>query len=195
MKPQAIRWALAGAALAAVAAPAFAQSSVSYGRVTAVRSVTVDSSNAQVGGALVGGTVGLVSGSNRSSSNQALRGVGGAAAGRRIGGAMGSSQAWEYTVLLGGGSTTTMVSDQAGKRVGDCVAIERGSFNNIRLVDDSRCAPPARAAAAPAPAPAASPAAIRQSDACIQAKEQLLKAETDDAFDRAERRVRLLCGE
>lgn len=188
-------WAVAGAVLACAAVPALAQTSVTYGRVTAVRSVTVDSSNAQIGGAVVGGTVGLVSGRNRSGSNQALRGVGGAYAGRRIGNSMGSSQAWEYTVLMGNGATTTMVSDQSGKRVGDCVAIERGSFNNIRLVADSRCAPPARAAAAPAPAPAAPPAAVREANACDQAKEQLLAAETDEAFDRAERRMRLLCGE
>lgn len=152
MKLETIGWTFAGVLLAAAATPALAQSSVTYGRVTALRNVTVDSSNAQMGGAVVGGTVGLVSGRNRSSSNQALRGVGGVYAGRRIGGAMGSSQAIEYTVLMGNGTTTTIVSDQTGKRIGDCVAIERGSFNNIRLADDARCAPPARqTAAAPAP--------------------------------------------
>jgi len=31
--------------------------------------------------------------------------------------------------------------------------------------------------------------------ACTQAQEQLLAAENDDAFERAYRRVRLLCGE
>lgn len=197
MKLEAIGWTLAGALLTAAATPALAQSSVTYGRVTALRNVTVDSSNAQMGGAVVGGTVGLVSGRNRSGSNQALRGVGGVYAGRRIGGAMGSSQAIEYTVLMGNGTTTTIVSDQTGKRIGDCVAIERGSFNNIRLADDARCAPPPRqAAAAPAPAPAAAPAAaVREANACDQAKEQLLQANTDEEFDRAERRVRLLCGE
>lgn len=197
MSPKAFGTILAGATLSLAAASALAQSSVTYGRITAVRNVTVDSSNAQVGGALVGGTVGLVSGSNRSSSNQALRGIGGAAAGRRIGGAMGSSQATEFTILMGNGTTTTMVTDQVGKRIGDCVAVERGSFNNLRLVDDARCAPSRAAAAAPAPAPApapAAPAAIREADACNQAKEQLLAANTDDEFDRAERRVRLLCG-
>lgn len=196
MSPKAIGTTLAGAALVLAATSAFAQSSVAYGRVTAVRNVTIDSSNAQIGGAVVGGTVGLVSGRNRSGSNQALRGVGGAAAGRRVGGAMGSSQGFEYTVLMGNGTTTTMVSDQSGKRVGDCVAIERGSFNNIRLVDDARCSPPPRAAAsAPAPAPAPAPAAaVREATACDQAKEQLLAANTDEEFDRAERRMRLLCG-
>lgn len=197
MKLEAIGWTFAGVLLAAAATPALAQSSVTYGRVTALRNVTVDSSNAQMGGAVVGGTVGLVSGRNRSSSNQALRGVGGVYAGRRIGGAMGSSQAIEYTVLMGNGTTTTIVSDQTGKRIGDCVAIERGSFNNIRLADDARCSPPPRqAAAAPAPAPAAAPAAaVREANACDQAKEQLLQANTDEEFDRAERRMRLLCGE
>ncbi len=199
MNVQKVVAALACGALALASAQASAQASVSYGRITNVRSVTVDSSGARVGGAVVGGTIGLASGSNRSGSNQALRGVGGAAAGRRIGGAIGQSQAFEYTILIGG-STTTMVTDQVGIRVGDCVAVERGAFNNLRLVDDARCNPPPRPAAAPAPAPAAaappkaSPAAIREANACVQAKEQLLKAETDEAFDRAERRVRLLCG-
>ena len=111
---------------------------------------------------------------------------------------MGSNrQAFEYTILLGGTSTVTMVTDEAGLRVGDCVAVERGSYNNLRLVADSRCAAPKpapKAKAAPPPAKA-EPAAVRQADACLAAKEQLLKAETDEAFDRAERRVRLLCAD
>ena len=78
-----------------------------------------------------------------------------------------------------------MVSDQAGKRVGDCVAVERGAFNNLRLVADSNCNPPTKPTQTD----------VNAANACIQAKEQLLAAETDDAFDRAERRVRLLCGE
>lgn len=181
---------------------AWAQSSVSYGRITAVNMVTEANTRAQAGGAIVGGTLGLVSGSGQSGSNRALRGIAGGVAGQQIGRVASQRQAFEYTILLGGTQTVTMVSDQAGKRVGDCVAVERGAFNNLRLVADSKCNPaPARAAAAPAPAKAApaaakpTPADVGAANACVQAKEQLLAAETDEAFDRAERRVRLLCGE
>ncbi len=88
-----------------------------------------------------------------------------------------------------------MVTDEAGLRVGDCVAVERGGFNNLRLVDDSRCNPRpaaqgAKAAGAP---PKATAADVRQADACIQAKDRLFDAETDEDFERAYRRVRLLC--
>jgi hypothetical protein len=38
-------------------------------------------------------------------------------------------------------------------------------------------------------------AAVCQADACVVAQGQRLKAETDEAFDRAERRVRLLCSD
>ena len=179
---------------------AWAQTSVSFGRITAARMVSESDARAQVGGAIVGGAIGAAAGSGRSGSNRALGGIGGAFAGQQIGRLASQRQMFEYTVLLGGTQTITMVSDQAGKRVGDCVAVERGAFNNLRLVADSKCNPaPARAApATPPPAPA--PARPTQTDvnaanACIQAKEQLLAAETDDAFDRAERRVRLLCGE
>jgi outer membrane lipoprotein SlyB len=188
------------AVLACTSGLAWAQTSVSYGRITAVTMVAQSDQRAQTGGALVGGVIGATAGSGRSGSNRALGGIGGAFAGQQIGRLASQRQAFEYTVLLGGTQTITMVTDQAGKRVGDCVAVERGSFNNLRLVADSKCNPtPARPApatppAAPAPAKPTQ-ADIQQANACIQAKEQLLAAETEDAFDRAERRVRLLCGD
>jgi outer membrane lipoprotein SlyB len=187
----------AGAALAIAANAAAAQTSVTFGRITAVAPVTEASRNAQVGGAIVGGAIGAAAGSGRSGSNRALGGLGGAFAGQQIGRLTTQRQAFEYTILVDGARTIRVVSDQSGKRVGDCVSVEQGGFNNLRLVADAKCAAPPRPAAAPAPAPAAKPTQtdIRQADACIQAKEQLLAAESDETFDRAERRVRLLCGE
>jgi len=190
-----------GAALLAVSSEASAQVRVQYGRITNVQATTVTDSTSRNVGTLVGGGIGLVSGSGQSGSNRALRGVTGAAAGRGVGSLAGRSQAFEYTVLVDGMTTVRVVSDQAGKRVGDCVAVEQGQFANIRLVPESRCAPraaaaPAKAApakAAPAPAPVA--ADVQQASACEQAKEQVLAANTDEEFDRAERRMRLLCGE
>jgi outer membrane lipoprotein SlyB len=187
-------------ALALGAQVAQAQSRVQYGRITNVTATTVTDSTARNVGTVVGGTVGLVSGSGQSGSNRALRTVGGGAAGRGIGNLASRSQAFEYTVLINGTSTVRIVSDQAGKRVGDCVAIERGNFDNIRLVPDARCnpapAPRPAAPSAPAPIPSPPPAAdVEAATACDQAKQQVLAADTDEAFNLAERRMRLLCGE
>ncbi len=184
-------------ALALIPLQADAQSRVQYGRITNAVVITDTSNTSRNVGTAVGGTVGLVSGSGQSGSNRALRAVGGAAAGRSIGGMAGRSQAFEYTVLIDGRTTIRVVSDQDGKRVGDCVAVERGNFDNIRLVPDARCSPPpAPRPAAPAPAPAAPPAAdVDAATACDQAKQQVLDADTDEAFTLAERRMRLLCGE
>lgn len=160
-------------------------STVTYGRITAVSQGSAPADNAQAGGAVVGGALGLVSGSGQSASNRALRTVGGAAAGRRIGSMASSRPTFEYTVLLDGRSTIRIVTDEAGMRVGDCVSVERGNFNNLRLVDDARCDRPAKPTAA----------AVKEANACQQAKEALLRADTDADFDRAERRVRLLCAD
>lgn len=185
------------ATAAAFPAAADAQSRVQYGRITNVQATTVTDQTSRTVGTLVGGGIGLATGSGQSGSNRALRGIGGAAAGRGVGSLAGRSQAFEYTVLVGGTQTVRIVSDQAGKRIGDCVAVEQGQFSNIRLVPDSRCVPAASAApakkAAPAPAPVA--ADVQQATACEQAKEQVLAATTDDDFNVAERRMRLLCGE
>jgi len=176
-----------------VTTPADAQSRVQYGRITSVVPTTVTDSSAQTVGTLVGGGIGLASGSGQSGSNRALRTIGGAAAGRGVTNLATRSQAFEYTVLLDGTTTTRIVSDQAGKRIGDCVAVEQGQFTNIRLVPDARCNPPPRPAApAPAPIPAAE---VEAANACDQAKLQVLSAETDEAFALAERRMRLLCSE
>ena len=122
-----------------VAADAMARSQISYGRITAVRQVNIENQGAQTAGTLVGGALGVASGSGQSRSNRALRGVGGAAVGSRLAGAAGSSTGFEYTVLIGGTNTIRITTEQAGLRVGDCVSVERGQFNNIRLVPEERC--------------------------------------------------------
>jgi outer membrane lipoprotein SlyB len=184
------RWSLVGSiallGVIFVAGEATAQTTVSYGRITAVRQVDIQNPGAQSAGTIVGGALGVASGSGQSRSNRALRGLGGAAVGSRVAGAAGSSTGFEYTVLVGA-NTIRLVTEQAGLRVGDCVSVERGAFNNIRLADDARCE-----AAANTPVPASARA---EADACAAAKDQLLNASTDADFDRAERRMRLLCGD
>jgi len=176
--------AVLGTSLFAIEAVA---STVTYGRITAVRQVNIQNEGAQAAGTIVGGALGVASGSGQSRSNRALRGVGGAAVGSRLAGAAGSSTGFEYTVLIGGTNTIRITTEQAGLRVGDCVPVERGQWNNIRLASDDRCD-----ARAGTPAPAS---AVAEADACDQAKQQLLNATTDADFDRAERRMRLLCGD
>jgi outer membrane lipoprotein SlyB len=196
MKSNFVLACLVASAAAFVAHDAAAQVRVQYGRITNVQATTVNDSGSRAVGTLVGGGIGLATGSGQSASNRALRGIGGAAAGRAVGNMAGSSQAFEYTVLVDGTQTVRIVSDQAGKRIGDCVAVEQGQFANIRLVADSRCAPrPQAAPAKAAPPPAPAPADTQQASACEQAKAQVLAAKTDDEFNVAERRMRLLCGE
>jgi len=177
---------IAALGTALFALEAVAATTVTYGRITAVRQVNIQNEGAQAAGTLVGGALGVASGSGQSRSNRALRGVGGAAVGSRLAGAAGSSTGFEYTVLVGGTNTIRITTEQAGLRVGDCVSVERGQWNNIRLASDDRC--DARAGAAPA-------SAVAEADACEQAKQQLLNANTDADFDRAERRMRLFCGD
>jgi len=188
-----INAAMAATMLAFTLSPAAAeaQSRTQFGVITNAVVTTETSSTSQTVGTVIGGGIGLASGSGQSGSNRALRTLGGAAAGRGVGTLAGRSQAFEYTVLIEGRTTIRVISDQAGKRVGDCVAVEQGQFNNIRLVADERCA-------VPAPSPPNANAARAEADAasaCEQAKTMVLAAETDAAFASAERRMRLLCGE
>jgi outer membrane lipoprotein SlyB len=184
------RWIMFGSVamlgIALTATEAVAQTRVSYGRITAVRQVDIDDPGARAAGTVVGGALGAMSGSSgRSRSNRALRGVAGATIGSSVAGAAGRTTGFEYTVLVGN-QTIRMVTEQAGLRVGDCVSVEQGPLNNIRLAEDARCA--ADAGSVPA-------AAQQEANACAAAKQALIDASTDEDFDRAERRMRLLCGD
>jgi outer membrane lipoprotein SlyB len=195
--------AAAAIVLTAASGIAEAQTRVNYGRITNVELITDQNRRAQTGGAVLGGALGAAATSNnRSRSTRAVNTGLGVVAGQQLGRIATQSQTFEYTVLIDGTQTVRVMTDEAGLRIGDCVAVERGSnFNNLRLVDDARCAPrraqqPAQPAqpAAPRP-PAVSAEAQRAADACVQAKERLLDANTDEEFDRAYRRVRLLCAD
>jgi outer membrane lipoprotein SlyB len=169
-----------GCAIESNVRPEPVSSTISYGRITAVKTVSVDDQSAQMGGALVGGTLGLIAGSG---AWRGLTTVGGAFAGQQLARAASRRQAFQYTILLDGTSTITMVSDEAGLRIGDCVTVERGAFNNLRLADDAQCAPGVKPTAT----------TTREAGACVAAKQALLNAQTEEAFDLAERKVRLLC--
>jgi len=164
-----------------------AHSTVTFGRITAVDRVTLTNADAQAAGALLGGSLGMLSGSGQSTSNQALRGLGGAFAGQQLARAMSNEQGFRYTILSNG-RTFTVVTDGASLRVGDCVSVERGQFNNIRLEPDSSC---------PANGAPVTPtrANVNEADACDAAKTRLLQANDQAEFDVAERRVRLLCND
>ena len=187
---------LGAAVLASAATTASAQTTVNYGRITAVNLITEQNRAAQTGGAVLGGALGAASARNRSGGTAALRAGAGVLGGQAIGRIATQRQSFEYTILIDGTSTVRMVTDEAGLRVGDCVAVERGGFNNLRLVDDSRCNPrPAAQGQKAAAPPKATAADVRQADACIQAKDRLLDADTEEDFERAYRRVRLLCSD
>jgi outer membrane lipoprotein SlyB len=172
-----------------------AQTRVDHGRITAVSLVRQQNTDAQAGGAMLGGMIGLASASGRSGGTAVARGIGGALAGQQIGRVASERQKFQYTILIDDKSTTTVVTDEAGLRVGDCVAVERGRFNNLRLVDDSRCAPPPSATNGGTPAPKGTADDVRQADACIQAKDRLFEANSDEDFERAYRMVRLICSD
>ena len=163
----------------------WAQATINYGRITAANLVNQRTSGSGTRGAILGGTLGALATANTSGAGLAVGTAGGAIAGRSIGRRSGTRQTFEYTVQLSNGQSVRMRTDEAGLRIGDCVAVERGGFNNLRLVDDASCRPNVRP----------SPAEVNAAASCNAAKSQLLAATTDADFDRAERRVRLLCND
>lgn len=164
-----------------------ASTSIQFGTVRNAETVALNSAVPQ--GALIGGTLGLMTGSrNDSAVFNAARGaaVGGVATAAAEG---GPSTGMAYTVELSGGGSTRIVTDQREIHVGDCVAVEQvGSSANIRRAASSYCDP-------------ASAAAVRSVDKeirtaaadCEDAKQEVRKAADQAALDLAARRVELLC--
>ena len=114
----------------------------------------------------------------------------GGVAGQQAAKLASSGQAFEYTVLMRGTTAVTVVTDEAGLRVGDCVAVEQGPHVNLRLAADAQCGTSAKRASAK---PSAT--ATREAAACTAAKDEVAKAKDEESFNLAERKMRLLCAD
>jgi uncharacterized membrane protein (UPF0136 family) len=141
-------------------------------------------------GVLVGGAVGYGLTRNRSSSSRAAGTIAGAA----VGGAAkarseGSREARQYEVATSTG-VVLIISDQTEIQVDDCVVVENpGNSNaNIRRVAKTYCDPASADVVAEL-----QDEAIEEAQECVSAKQELAAADTDAAFDRAMRKVEILC--
>ena len=174
--------------LSTVSVQAATVMAVSYGTITGVNQQARDTSGGATGGALLGGIVGLASGSGRSRSNRALRTLGGAAVGSAAGRTMAQGTEMVYTVDLLNAGTVRVVMDSGNFARGDCVAVEQGGPSaNLRRVSSEFCFNNAAV-------PQQYKAAIqREADQCAQAKQRLLDATTEEQVNSAAMVMNILC--
>jgi hypothetical protein len=164
---------------------------VQTGVVIAAQAVNLQSAAGR--GAAIGGVVGLAAtSSNRSTSRRIRNTAIGAGTGALIArGAQGNLDGMQYTIEVGPGSRITVVTDQTQVRVGDCVNVEQAGSGtaNVRRVSEGLC----EALFANEVDEELQAYMTREADMCLQAKERLMAAETDEAFETAMRRVKFLC--
>jgi len=179
--------------LALLSSPLMAQKSgqsiqIQYGVVVASKYVQ-EKSNAGKG-ALVGGAIGLYAGKGKSSGTKFRRATAGAViGGSATSAAQGSREAREYQVNTSTG-ITVIISDQTQIAVDDCVIIEtpnKGN-SNIRRVASTYCDPASAEVVAEL-----QDEMLEEARECTAAKSELSAAATDDAVDRALRKISILC--
>lgn len=164
---------------------------VQTGVVIAAQAVNLQSAAGR--GAAVGGIAGLAAtSSNRSTSRRIRNTAIGAGTGALIArSAEGDLNGMQYTVEIAPGSRIVVVTDQTQVRIGDCVTVEQAGSGtaNVRRVSDALC----EAAMAGQVDEELEKYMAYEADMCLQAKERLMEAETDEAFEIAMRRVNFLC--
>jgi len=159
---------------------------VTYGTVENVQQVAMKPGYAE--GSIIGGALGLLAASHYSAGSQAL----GAAAGAGLGALVAKETAGtanQYTVRLVNGNTVSVVTDQSEIQAGDCVSVEQGEHANIRRVSSTMCnTPPSH------PAYQDMNASVQQDSAeCAAAKQELLKAATEQETSIAYTKMKALC--
>ena len=165
--------------------------SVNYGIVKSGSEVDLRS-GAVPAGAVVGGTLGVLSAKGKSSSKKARNAIiGGVAGGAVAGSARGDTRGMVYSVEMVTGGSTQVVTDQREIRTGDCVAVERaGETANLRRVSSQYCQPENSAVVA-----SVAEEANEEAGECLAAKQQLVEAATADAVNLAKIKVELLCND
>ena len=160
---------------------------IQYGVVVKAERVNI-SENKAPSGALVGGTIGLVTGGSSGKRRRRNAAIGTVAGGAL--GAAGSTQqmGMMYTVEIAGGAVK-VVTDQTEIHMGDCVVVEETSQGtNLRRVNPEVCNPAAAEVVAELQGEFQEEAAE-----CASARKELAAAKTDAEFDRALMKVDILC--
>jgi hypothetical protein len=155
-----------------------------------MRSVDLNDGNA-LGGALVGGAFGAAltrssKGSSRRDRNAAIGAV--------LGGAAAASKTRPgrvYTVTTNEGTMIQIATEQTEIRIDDCVFVEEaGGSANIRRAPATACETASQAVMKDA---AIIEEMQEEASECAAAKQELVDADSDEAIDRAVRKVKLLC--
>ncbi len=165
--------------------------SITTGVVISSQAVNMQSSAGR--GAMIGGIVGYATTSSRQSSSRRFRNtmIGASTGALLTRRAEGNLNGRQYTIETGPGSRITVVTDQTEIRVGDCVNVEQAGSGtaNVRRVSDSLC----EAVFDSQVDPEIQAYLAEDADRCLQAKDRMMDAETDEAFEIAMRRVKFLC--
>lgn len=166
--------------IGSVASHAATAITINYGVVESAVTTTTESSHA--GGALAGGLIGAMIGPRR---HRGLRMVAGAGIGAAVQGSATGGTVQQYSVKLNSGGQTIISTELQDMRIGDCVSVEQGASANIRRVSSYHCETKNTASIPEHHKAAASN--------CEIAKNELAKAETDEAITNAAKKVRILC--
>ena len=152
---------------------------INYGVVESAVTTTEESKHA--GGALAGGLMGALIGPKR---HRGLRVVAGAGIGAAVQGSATGGTVQQYSVKLNSGGQTIISTELQDIRIGDCVSIEQGDSANIRRVSSYHCETKSTTATEHHKSAASN---------CQLAKNELVKADTDDEITNAAKKVRILC--
>ena len=96
-----------------------------------------------------------------------------------------------YTVTTNEGTMIQIATEQTEIRVDDCVFVEEaGGTANIRRAPATACEPASQEVMKDA---AIVEEMREEASECAAAKQELINAESDEALDRAARKVKLLC--
>ena len=186
---------VATSCLVALASTALAQragqtSTIRHGTVVGLRNVDLNNADA-LKGALVGGAFGAALTSRSKSSSRRNRN---AVIGAVIGGSSGAARrnpGRVYSVRTNDGTIVQVATEQTEIRMDDCVVVEEsGGSANIRRASASACEASSQAIVADADIQSE---LQEEAAECVSAKQELIGADTDEAIDRAIRKIEFLC--
>jgi outer membrane lipoprotein SlyB len=159
---------------------------IQYGTIEQVQEVRLKTNYGS--GVLLGGGIGALATSHYSGTTEALAAVGGALLGALVAKERAGT-AEQYTIHLVNGNTVSIVSEAHDLVAGDCVAVEQGKHANLRRVNPQMCNTPSPETTYPQAHAAELQAAVD----CDTAKQDMLKAATEQEATVAYRKMKALC--